>query len=183
MKFTVQNPETAPEPAKVLLNDSQQKMGFIPNLFGVMANSPPLLGAYKSVAQFFDQTRFSETEKQIILLTVSYYNTCEYCMAAHSTISKSAKVDNDVIEALRNGHALTDPKLEALRQFTLAMLKTHGRPSDTDIEMYLKAGYDQNSILDVILGVGMKTLSNYTNHIAHTPVDEQFSATAWKKGS
>lgn len=171
--------DTAPDAAKPFLEKAQANYGFTPNLLATMAEAPALLETYMTVAGIFGKTDLSETERQIILMTNNRLNGCEYCMAAHSTISKGAGVPDDVIEALRAGTAIADSKLEALRKFSAIVNETRGWPKEADIEALIAAGYTKQTVLEVVLGTAFKVLSNYTNHIAETPVDDAFSAMAW----
>ncbi len=176
MKLEVLDQNHAPEAARPLLQKAEQKYGFVPNILGVMANSPALLEAYMALSQIFEKTGFSAAEKQTVLLAVSTENACDYCRAAHSAIARMQGVDEAVIKAIGNGDTLPDAKLEALFKFTRTMVDKRGRPSDEDLRAFLGAGYDQAQVQDVIVGIGMKTLSNYNNHIAATPLDPQFKA-------
>lgn len=178
MSLQVHTPETAPEGSRPILDGAESKMGFVPNLFGVFAGSPAALEGYTTLSGIFDKTSFSPTERQVVLLTVSFENSCDYCMAAHSTIADGQRVSGDVVEALRAGTALEDSKLEALRTFTAAVVRERGFANDA-VPAFLEAGYTQAHVLEVILGVAMKTVSNYTNHLAQTPLDEAFSRRAW----
>ncbi|MEQ9491013.1 MAG: carboxymuconolactone decarboxylase family protein [Alphaproteobacteria bacterium] len=177
--FTTHTIETAPETAKSLLQAAKKAFSFVPNLLGTMAGSPALLEGYMTLAGIFDKTDLSETERQIILMTNNRLNGCTYCMAAHTTISQMAKVPSDVIAALRNNTPIADPKLEALRTFTAVVNETRGWPEESDIDAFLAAGYTKQTVLDVILGTSLKVMSNYTNHIAETPLDDAFAANAW----
>ena len=176
--YKVHTVETAGESAP-LLEKSLKGFGFIPNLHGVMAESPAMLEAYQTVHAIFSKTNLSETERQIILMANNRLNGCTYCMAAHTMISKMSKVPDDVIESLRSGTPIADPKLEALRVFAEKINSSRGNPEDSDLEAFFAAGYTQEAVLDVILGTSFKVLSNYTNHIAHTPVDEAFAEHEW----
>lgn len=177
--FVTHNVETAPDASKPILEAVQNKIGFVPNLMGTMAEAPALLEAYTTISGIFGKSDLSETERQIILMTNNRLNGCTYCMAAHTTISKGAGVAQDVIDALRNDTAIADPKLEALRQFSIVVNQTQGWPSDADVEAFLAAGYSKQTILEVVLGAAFKVMSNYTNHIAATEVDDAFAANTW----
>ena len=177
--FIVHTTETAPEQSVALLEGAKKAFGFIPNLMGTMAESPATANGYLTLSQIFDQTSFSPTQRQIILLAASRYNECHYCMAAHSMIAQMQKVPPSVVEAIRNDRPITDPKLEALRHFTTLVVDKRGWISDEEIEAFVDAGYTRQQILEVILGVSFKTLSNYANHIADTPVDAAFAAKTW----
>jgi alkylhydroperoxidase family enzyme len=90
-----------------------------------------------------------------------------------------AGVPEDVITALRTGSPIADPKLEALRKFAIVINESRGWPSDAQIEAFLAAGYTRQTMLEVILGTALKVLSNYTNHVADTVLDDAFVPNAW----
>lgn len=143
-------------------------------------DSKPLVEAYKTVAEIFDnRTNPSMTEQQIIAMTNNRLNGCSYCMAAHTSIMKAGKVPEDVITSLRDGTAIADPKLEALRVFAEKVNQQRGWLDDGDIEELLAAGYTKQTVFDVIVGTAYKVLSNYTNHIASTPLDRSFANNEW----
>ncbi len=177
--FTTHTTETAPEDSRPLLEGAKSAYGFVPNLLGTMAEAPALLEGYMTLAGIFDKTDLTETERQIILMTNNRLNGCVYCMAAHTTISQMAGVDAGVIEALRNNTPIADAKLEALRQFAVVINETRGWPSQTAVEDFIAAGYSRQTVLEVILGTSLKVMSNYTNHIAETDIDNAFAANAW----
>ncbi len=180
--FQVHTLESAPEPSRALLADAKKAFGRIPNLIGVFAESPALLEAYLKLGQILEQsTAFDATERQVVLLATSFENGCEYCMAAHSAIAGLQDVPPDIVQSLRNGTPIADRKLEALRAFTLAVVEKRGWVTEEDVLAFFAVGYTKRHLLEVILGVGFKTLSNFTNHIAKTPVDKQFQKLAWSR--
>ena len=162
-----------------MLTNIEKAHGFVPNLFGVFAESPAVVKAYLTFGQIFDESSFSQTERQVVNLAASRFNECHYCMAAHSVFAGLQKVPAEVIEAIRNDHPIADSKLEALRTFTTAAVEKRGWLSDDNIAAFLAAGYSKAQILEVILGISFRTLSNYTNHIADTPLDDAFASEAW----
>ena len=178
--YRVYTIEDAPENSRTILEDTQKKFGFIPNLFGVLAESPSALEGYASIGDAFSKSSLSPIEQQVVLLATSFENGCTYCMAAHSAVAKMVKASDDVTHALRTGGAIPDGRLEALRTFTRSVVEKRGWISQEDIQSFLDSGFDKAQILEVITGVAQKTLSNYTNHIAHTPLDEAFQTFAWK---
>ncbi|MBB6429922.1 carboxymuconolactone decarboxylase family protein [Algisphaera agarilytica] len=177
--FTNHSIESAPAASKPILEGAKAAMGFVPNLFAGMAEAPALLEGYTTLAGIFDKTDLTETERQIILMTNNRLNGCTYCMAAHTSISQGAGVPADVIESLRDGTPIADPKLEALRQFAEVINETRGWPSEAQLDAFLDAGYTRQTVLEVILGTSLKVLSNYTNHVAETPLDKAFARNAW----
>ncbi|SDY83966.1 alkylhydroperoxidase AhpD family core domain-containing protein [Jannaschia faecimaris] len=177
--FKTHTMESAPADAKPILQGALKGYGFVPNLYATMAEAPAILEGYTTLAGIFGKADLSETERQIILMTNNRLNGCKYCMAAHTMLSQMGGVSEDVIEALRNDTPIADQKLEALRQFSTVIHESRGWPTDAQIEAFLAAGYTRQTILEVILGTALKTLSNYTNHLAETDLDEPFSPNAW----
>lgn len=179
MKLTLQTIETAPDKSRPLLEGALKSLGFVPNLFASLANSPAVLEGYINLNSAFGQTSFSPTEQEIIALTASVENECHYCVAAHSTIGQMRKVAPEVVQALRAGKALTDAKQDALRQFTKAAVTQRGVVEASVQEAFLAAGYTPAQALEVLLGVAVMTLSNYANHLTATPIDSAFASNAW----
>ena len=178
--FTFHTEETAPAESLPVLTGIKQAYGFIPNLMAGMATSPALAEGYTTLAGIFNKTNLTETERQIILMTNNRLNGCTYCMAAHTTISQGAGIDAGVIDALRKGVALADNKLEALRVFAERVNETRGWVEQKDLDALFAQGYTQQTVLEVIVGTSLKVMSNYTNHIAKTPLDQAFTANAWE---
>jgi alkylhydroperoxidase family enzyme len=101
-------------------------------------------------------------------------------MAIHSMVAKMYKLTDEMIEALRTNQPLTDAKLEAFRQFTGLLVKKRGWATEEEIDNFLAAGYTRKNVLELIVGIGQKTISNYVNHLVHTPPDKQTEGFKWK---
>jgi AhpD family alkylhydroperoxidase len=179
--FTVHTHDTAPDTAKPLLDAAKSKFGMVPNLLATFAGAPAVLEGYLTLAGIFDKTSFSPLERQVVLMTSNYENTCHYCMAAHTTIADMQKLDRAVINAIRDGKPIADSKLEALRRLTASIITTRGYPNQEVVDAFLSAGYTKTQVMEVIMGVALKVMSNYTNHINNTPLDGAFTANAWTK--
>lgn len=179
--FTVNTIDNAPEGSRETLEGAEKKYGFVPNLLGVLSHAPTALKSYAGLSGLFSESSFSPVEQQVVLLTVSFENRCDYCMSAHSVIAKGSGMSDDVLGALRAGKKLDDAKLEALRTFTRTVVEKRGSLEEAEVKAFLNAGYEQSQILEVFTGVAMKTISNYTNHLAETPLDEAFSGAKWEE--
>jgi uncharacterized peroxidase-related enzyme len=178
--FTVHTIETAPNRSVALLEGARKAFGFVPNLIGVLAESPATAEAYLTLSTIFDKSSLNPAERQVAILAISRYNECDYCMAAHSVIASMQKVPSDVIQALRNDQPIKDRKLEALRTFATTVVAKRGWVSGDDVAAFLSVGYDNAQILEIILAASLKTLSNYANHVAETPIDDAFANRAWQ---
>jgi|TARA_Y100000815_G_scaffold188521_1_gene172101 alkylhydroperoxidase family enzyme len=177
--FTLHDENTAPEGSKELLAKSKAAYGMIPGLHAVMAEAPGLLEAYQQVHELFVNSSFDKDELTVVWQTINVENACHYCVPAHTGIAKSMGVDDAITNALRDKTALPNARLESLRDFTLALVRERGNLDDATVQTFLDAGFTKRNILEVILGYSQKIMSNYTNHIADTPVDKPFQKFAW----
>ncbi|MAT64030.1 MAG: carboxymuconolactone decarboxylase [Gammaproteobacteria bacterium] len=182
MSYAIHDRQSAPEASREVLEQAEQAYGFVPNLFGVLAESPAALRAYAAVTDILQHAGLDPVQQQVVMLTVSADNGCTYCVGAHSALAQMVKMNPAVLEALRAQGELPDAKLEALRRFTLAVMSHRGWVPEAELQAFHDAGYGQREVLDVITIVALKTLSNYTNHIAATPLDAAFAGQAWEPG-
>jgi len=169
--------ENANEQQKEILENAKKANGMIPNMYKNMVNLPALQNTYDSgYSQFRKDSGFTPAEQEVVLLTISIENSCGYCTAAHSYLAENvSKTPKDVIEAIREGKEIEDDKLKALHEFTKVMNESRGNPTPGEAKKFLDAGYSEKQILAIILAQAVKTISNYSNHIFHTEVDEAFA--------
>lgn len=179
MRFKVHNRETAPEASQPILEESEKSLGFIPNLYGVFAESPTALQAYTALSEALKQSALSPIEQQVVALAVSTENECSYCVAAHSVIATMVKMPETTLNELRAQDKLSDTKRDALRNLALEVVRQRGWVAKPDTDAFFAAGYTRRHFLDVITIVAMKTMSNYVNHIAETPLDQAFASQQW----
>lgn len=172
---------TAPSRSVPALEAVAKNFGMIPNIFGVLAESPSVVTAYLQMGELFQQTDFTPEEQQVISIAVSVQNKCTYCVAAHTFMARNiTQLSDDNISALRISSALPDAKLEALAAFTRAVVRERGWVADSkEYKDFFAAGYSKKQVLEVIMGVCMKSLSNYVNHLSDTPLDGVFSGEVW----
>ncbi len=182
LNYEIKAIENAPVNSKSSLEASKKAYGFVPNLLGTMANHPALLKNYwEGSANLDANSTLTCEEQQVAFLSASYENNCHYCMAAHTSIGQMHKIDQNILDALRNGKTLPDTKLEALSEYVKATTIKRGRVSQNDIDAFLSAGYTKETILEVITIVSLKVMTNYINYVAQTPVDNAFEPNAWEK--
>jgi len=172
--------QTAPEDSKPLLENSVKDFGMIPNLHAVMAEAPGLLEGYQHLHALFLDTSFSAEEQTVVWQSINVEHGCHYCVPAHTAIAKQMEVDDAITDALRDETKLPTARLQALRDFTLSVVRQRGEVSDDAVQAFLDAGYTRRQLLEVVLGVSQKVMSNYVNHLAETPVDAPFQKFAWQ---
>jgi len=171
--------DQVPAGSRPLLEKVQKGFGFIPNLYATFSNSPILLDGYVGLDAAFSRATLSPAERQLVLLTASVVNECAYCTAAHSTIAKGMlKVTGAVVSAVRAGQPVADAKLNALVNLTRELVQSRGHVAPETIQSFLKAGYRNDQIGEVLIGVALKTISNYTHHLSSVEIDSAFKAEA-----
>ena len=84
-----------------------------------------------------------------------------------------------MIAAVRDERPIPDARLEALRRFAETVVDKRGWATEDDVQAFLAAGFGRQQVLEVILGVAFKTISNYANHLVDTPLDDAFAGQAW----
>ncbi len=173
--------DTAPEASRPILGAVESAFGFVPNLQATMAESPELLAGYSALWELVGKTSLTATEQQVVYMTANFENECHYCMAGHTTLARMGKIAEPTIAALRQGSAIPDAKLEALHVFATAVVSQRGHLDDTQVQAFLDAGYSRRQVLDVVLIVGTKVLSNYTNHLTGTPLDAFMKGNEWTR--
>ncbi|WP_134021289.1 carboxymuconolactone decarboxylase family protein [Modicisalibacter xianhensis] len=179
------NPKSADDAdpqAQPMLEQARASLGMVPNMYANLANSPGLLSTYLHGYECFRQdSGFTPAEQEVVFLTVSRENGCHYCMAAHSVIADTqSKVPKEVTDAIRDGSEIPDAKLAAVSTFARAMFQSRGLPQQDDVQAFLDAGYTERHVLEVVLAIAVKTISNYANHLFDTEVDKPFAGRAWK---
>jgi AhpD family alkylhydroperoxidase len=173
--FTIHTAASAPEPARAPLAMLEQAIGFIPNLAGTIAGSPVALGGFVGLQGQLRGSRLTAVEREVVGVTVSHANTCEYSIAAHSAFAARAGAEPGVVAALRAGDPLPDERLEALRTFTAAVVDEHGH---VDAGGTIEAGYTDEHVLEVIAQIAYTTFANLVANVADTPIDAAFAPAA-----
>ena len=171
--FELHDPDTAPEASQALLHQAAQALGKVPNLERVMAGAPALLRAYVETWAVFEETSLTPAERQVVYQVANVENGCEYCRPWHAYLSSLTNMNAEDVPQLRDGEPLKNPKHEALRQFTKATLETRGAVDKTAFNEFLDAGFTHQQALEVVLGLAIKVMSNYTNALAGTPLDPE----------
>lgn len=163
---------------KEVLDAALKGTGFIPNMYANMANAPGVLGMYlHGYDAFRKESGLSPAEQEVVFLSISQYNGCTYCTAAHSMIAeKMSKVPADVLQAIRARQPIPDARLAALSAMSVEMVAKHGQPSPAVVSQFLESGFQERDLLYIVLAAAVKTLSNYSNQAFGTELDDAFSA-------
>jgi uncharacterized peroxidase-related enzyme len=152
-----------------IFDNLKSKVGFVPNIYATYAYSTNALGRYLSFAN--GKSSLSNKEKEAVNLVTSQVNGCSYCLAAHTMIGKMNGFTDEQVLELRTGSASFDSKLDALVKLAGAIAANRGKVSDTLLQSFLDAGYTKEHLIDVIVNVGEKTITNFLHNVTDIPVD------------
>jgi uncharacterized peroxidase-related enzyme len=173
--------EDAPEEAKAALATAEKNNGYLPNLLRVLANAPVALETYLTVSGINASSSLSLAEREAVQITAAATHGCGFCVAGHSAIAdKRAKLDSDVIEALRDKSTVGDARLDAVARFTEAVIASRGNVADTSLAAFKQAGFDDRSALEVVLGISLATLCNFANNLGQAPLNPQMETYRWE---
>jgi AhpD family alkylhydroperoxidase len=114
------------------------------------------------------KSTLTPVEQQVAYQAINVIHECEYCTAGHTSLSRQLKMDEQAVQALRNGEPIADVRLQALRAFTEAVVRQRGQVGQAAVDAFLAAGFTKANVLEVIVIAATKTISNYANHIAQT---------------
>lgn len=174
--FTFYTPENTTGHTRELLEGIRKGYGFIPNLFAYMAEAPTTVEAYLALNELVAKTSLSPAQQQVALLAVSVENDCKFCTVAHRAMGKMKGASEQTLTSLASHSEISDAKDRALATFTQTIVKTRGRPGEAEIRSFLGAGFTRQQILEVILIVSIKTLSNYINHLTKPEPNKELLA-------
>lgn len=178
--FTSYTKENAPKESLPFIEQSLKNYGFLPKLHAILAEAPATYQAYLDTFALFEHhTSFSPLEQQVVFMTANFENKCHYCVPGHSFLMTYKGMPADVIEALREGKPINDGKLEALRTYTRLLIEKRGHVEESELKTFLSAGYTQRQALEVLVGLASKLISNYTNSLAKTELDDVSKPHAW----
>lgn len=157
-------------PANQALFDQLKKgLGRVPNLYATLALSESALGSYLALQNA--KSSVNGKAREVVNLVVSQVNQCAYCLAAHTAIGGMVGFTPEQILEIRRGRASWDPKLDALAQLVLSIASERGRADPVRLEAFFAAGWTQEHLVDTIVTIGDKTITNYLHATTQVPVD------------
>jgi len=180
-RLTVQSIESAPQASRPYLEQAKAKNGFISNLLGVLANAPTAIETYMTVSEINSRGSFTLAEREVVQITAAATHRCSFCVAGHTAIAyKQGQLPEDLVEGVRQQDTLPDAKLEALADFTRAIIRDKGAVSNDELAAFKAAGYGEQQVIEVILGVALATLCNFSNVLAETELNPELAAYRWQ---
>ncbi len=167
--FNVPTRDEVSEGNQGIFDNLQKGLGFVPNLYATFAYSDTALGDYLTLQN--RKSSLKAKEREIINLVVSQVNECAYCLAAHTALGKMNGFTDDQILEIRGGSASFDAKFDALAKFVKDITVNRSKPSPEVVDAFFAAGYTRENLVDAIVVIGDKIISNFIHGTTQIPVD------------
>lgn len=167
--FTIPTKAEVSETNQSLFDNLQKGLGFVPNLYAYFAKSETALGDYLALQN--RKSTLRAKEREVINLVTSQINGCRYCQSAHTVIGKMNRFTEEQILEIRKGTASFDSKLDALAKFTASVVTNRGKATEESKNNFFAAGYTEANLIDVIIVVGDKIISNYIHNLTEFEID------------
>lgn len=179
----IHNADDAPDRARPTLEAIGEKLGFVPNVFGLYAQCPVALEGLAALNAAFEASCLSPIEREVVALTTSVFNGCPYCVAGHSTFLAEHGLDAVSLDRIREGGVAEDPRLAALGGLTIGLLEARGSVGRDRMQAFLDAGFGRGQVFEVLLGIACKLMTNFAAKATHLPLDAAFEGHAWQPSS
>jgi uncharacterized peroxidase-related enzyme len=168
-KFKVPTRDQVSENNQAIFDNLEKALGFVPNLYAYYAKNETALGDYLALQN--RKSTLKAKEREIINLVTSQVNGCRYCQSAHTVLGKMNGFSDEQVIEIRNGSASWDEKLDSLVKFTHSVVQNRGKAHDEVKKKFFEAGYTEANLIDVVIVIGDKTISNYIHNLTGFDID------------
>ncbi|WP_261512229.1 carboxymuconolactone decarboxylase family protein [Chryseobacterium paludis] len=172
--FQIPQKEQLSEANQSIFNQLEKGIGYVPNLFATFAHSENGLSTYMGLQNA--KSSLKAKEKEVVSLVVSQYNKCLYCLSAHTAVAKLNGFNDEQILEIRKVNISFDSKLSSLANLVQEVVSKKGEISDEAKENFFNEGYTEGNLVDVIIAIGDKTITNYLYAVTKIPVDWPIAA-------
>lgn len=179
--YTYHTVATASIKSSEVLTGIENEVGFIPNVFAIVAESSIALEGLVNLNMAFSQSSFNDEEKQIILMATSTTNECIYCVAGHTAFAEMLEMSDKTITALRNQQDIEDNRYNTLADTVRLLIQYKGQVSSDVLSNFVNAGYSKAQFLELIMGICVKTFTNYVSNSLNIELDDVFKPYAWQR--
>ncbi|NMJ43125.1 peroxidase-related enzyme [Roseomonas sp. JC162] len=171
---------TLPEDIRTRILTVQEKSGFIPNVFLMLAHRPEEFRAFMAYHDtLMDKSEgLTKAEREMIVVAVSSRNQCQYCVVAHGAIlrirAKNPLIADQVAANWRKAD-ITD-KQKAMLEFALKVTDRANEVNDDDHKALHKAGFDDEAIWDIAAIAAFFGMSNRLANVTSLRPNDEFYA-------
>jgi len=179
--FTTHTLDSAPPASRRMMQATVDQFGYLPDGVGLFAESPQMFEGFLKANALFEATTLDPVAREVLVMTVATRNGCHICVAMHTARLVALGASGGLIQALREQRPLDDPRLDAVRIFTLEVIDRAGDVGEKALQAFLEQGYTHRNALEVVLGIGTYTISTLANRLTDAPLDEPLAAYAWSR--
>lgn len=172
--FTIPTREEVSENNQAIFDTLKKNLGFVPNLYAYYAKNKTALGDYLALQN--RKSTLRAKEREVVNLVTSQVNGCRYCQSAHTELGKMNGFTEEQILEIRKGAASFDAKTDALAKLTKAIVEGRGKVDDDVKENFFAAGYTEANLIDVVIVVGDKIISNFIHNLTDFEIDFPLAA-------
>jgi len=166
---------TAPSTTQEVQEAARETMGFLPNLIEELSeHNPAAARLYLATTDLIEDGHLTDSEREVVFLAVSRYNDCHYCTSIHGKKAIAAGLARETVDTINSGGLPSDDRLRVLVQATRLLLDKRGWLDDEDLDGLQAKGVGRAELFEINAIIGIKTFSNYVNHVAQTEVDAEF---------
>ncbi|MBF0277287.1 MAG: peroxidase-related enzyme [SAR324 cluster bacterium] len=179
-RFPVPEINDLPDDIKERILTVQEKAGFVPNVFLVLAHRPDEFRAFFAFhdALIEKESGLSKAEKEMIIVATSNDNNCQYCVVAHGAILRIRAKNPLIADQVAVNYRKADitPKQTAMLDFAMKVSIDSKSIGDADFEILRQHGFSDDDIWDIAGITAFFGLSNrMANFTSMRPNDEFFS--------
>ncbi|WP_067969667.1 carboxymuconolactone decarboxylase family protein [Nocardiopsis trehalosi] len=177
--FPALTAETAPPAAQRSIEATERRLGYVPSAVARLAASPELLNGFLRLSAALEASTLDPLAREVVVMTIATRNACHLCVAMHTAKLAELGADPELVSALRDGRAPADPRLAAVHRFTLEVIATAGAVPAGELADFLAHGHTPRNALEVVLAIGVYTMSTLANRLVDAPVDDALAPFAW----
>jgi len=153
-----------------LFSAIRKAVGKVPNAYvAIGSHSPAALSLLLQGEHSL--TSLPKADVEAVRLAISTENGCDYCVAAHSLVGKSAGVPEGQLRSIREGGLTGDGKRDALLRFAKEVSMTSGPVDAARLDRVLSAGYTQQQVVELLMVIALIAFTNMFNRVNDTEID------------
>lgn len=104
-------------------------------------------------------------------------------VAGHTVLAHKQSMSKDIIDSLRNFATLSDELLNTLSDTVrslIILIISKGQISPASLLLFFDAGYSKAQLFELVMGICLKTFTNYVSNALSIPLDEAFYDGMWE---
>lgn len=177
-RFAVPDLNEVPEDIRVRIVAVQEKAGFVPNVFLMLAHRPAEFRAFFDYhdALMEKPSSLSKAEREMIVVATSAAGQCLYCVVAHGAVLRVRAKDALLADQLATNYrkANLTAKQRAMLDFAIKLSTRGGEIEEADFDLLREQGFDEEAIWDIGAITAFFAMSNRLVHLTGTPPNEPF---------